>query len=246
MKKSSSFLSDLTVRLSEIMLSIDVTLFVLTMLLSEIMLTLNVAIGLLFYVILITGVLLALHKTESLVNNGKLMTILLILPIIRLIGLFLDIDYFWKTLIVYCALLFLVCFYSFKFKINPGYTKKNLILLPLIVLLGIVMGATGNFLFDFEKTPFLILIPLIAFSEEVLFRGLIQKLIKTEYGGFLSILFTAMLYGILNLSLGFPAVLFIFWVSLFISLFYDITENIFLAIIINMIVQAFIFVLPKL
>ncbi|MEK6820388.1 MAG: hypothetical protein AABX71_01635, partial [Nanoarchaeota archaeon] len=62
---------------------------------------------------------------------------------------------------------------------------------------------------------------------------------------FFSILLTAIIYSIFSLSFGFPAVLFVFIVSLIISLVYNFTENIFLAIAINMLVQAFVFVLPK-
>ncbi len=221
-------------------------LLVLVLLLSELVLKINASMGFLLYIGLITGVLLALHKAESLDNNGKLMVILLILPIIRISEVFLDFSYLWRTLIVYYALLFLACFYCFRFRINPGYTRRNLALLPLVILLGIVLGVLGNFLLDFGKNiGVLALIPAIAFSEEILFRGLIQKLIKTEHSAFFSILLTAIIYSIFSLSFGFPAVLFVFIVSLIISLVYNFTENIFLAIAINMLVQAFVFVLPK-
>jgi len=221
-------------------------LILLFIFLSEIGLKINVTLGFVFYIALITGVLLSLHKVESLDNYGKLAVIFLILPMIRIAEFFMNFDYFWKNLIVYYILLFLVCFYSFKFKINPGYNKKYLVLLPLAILLGISLGFLGNSLFSFEKDiKILILVPVIAYSEEVLFRGLIQNLIKKEYSWVIAVLITAIIYGIFSLSFGFNFLVFIFLVNLIISLIYNFAGNIFLTITINIILQTFLFILPK-
>ena len=217
----------------------------LSMFLSEIILRINETAGFFLYGFLIAGCLISLAKAESLDNYGKLIIVFMILPIIRIAELFIVFEFFWRIFIVYYILLFLVSFYSIKFKINPGYTKEKLYLLPLVILLGVSLGFIGN-LFGFEKYAGLIfLIPLIAYSEEVLFRGLIQNFIEKSYGIFPSIFFTALLYGIFSLSFGFPAVLFLFFTAGIISFIYYFTKNIFLTIAINLILHLFLFVLPK-
>lgn len=220
-------------------------LFSLSLFLSEIILRINQTFGFLLYSFLIAGCLISLAKAESLDNRGKLIIVFMILPIIRIAELFLVFEVFWKTFIVYCILLFLAVFYSIEFKINPGYTTKKLYLLPLVIILSIFLGFIGNSFFSFEKyAGFFFLIPLIAYSEEVLFRGLIQNFIKKNYGIICSILFTAILYGIFSLSYGFPTVLFIFFTALSISCIYHFTENIFLTIAMNIVLQLFLFVFP--
>ena len=216
----------------------------LSVFLSEIILRINETAGFFLYSFLIAGCLISLAKAESLDNYGKLIVVIMILPIIRIVELFIVFEFFWKTFMVYFILLFLVSFYSIKFKINPGYTKKKLFLLPLVIVLGVSLGFLGNLL-GFEKYFGLIfLIPLIAYSEEVLFRGLIQNFIEKSYGVGISIVFTALLYGIFSLSFGFP-VLVIFFISLIISFVYSFTRNIYLTIAMNMIFHLFLFVLPK-
>ncbi len=220
-------------------------LFSLSLFLSEIILRINQTFGFLLYSFLIAGCLISLAKAESLDNPSKLIIVFMILPIIRIAELFIVFEVFWKTFIVYCILLFLVIFYSMEFKINPGYTTKKLYLLPLVIIFSIFLGVIGNSFFSFEKYGlFFFLIPLIAYSEEILFRGLIQNFIKKNYGVVYSILFTAVLYSIFSISSGFPAVLFILFTALIISSIYYFTENIFLTIAMNVVLQLFLFVFP--
>lgn len=217
----------------------------LSVFLSEVILRVNEIAGFFLYSFLIAGCLISLSKAESLNNHAKLIIVFMILPIIRVAELFLVFEFFWRVLIVYLILFFLVTFYSIRFKINPGWTKEKLWLLPLVILVSIFLGYIGNVFFSFEKHPeLLLLIPLIAYSEEVLFRGLIQNYTKKSYGARASVLFTALLYGIFSLGYGFPAVLFIFFIALITSLVYNSTKNIFLVIAMNMIVHLFLF-LPK-
>jgi membrane protease YdiL (CAAX protease family) len=166
----------------------------------------------------------------------------LILPLFRITNLFLTIEFFWKTIVLYNILFFLVLFYCIKFKINPGYKIKGLVLLPLVIVLGIFLGMFGNILFEFEKYfGILFLIPLIAYTEEVLFRGMIQNLVKENYGVLLSILISSLLYGIFTMSFGVLAI-FMFFIGLILSLIYLLTKNIYLTIVINAIIHLFLFV----
>lgn len=217
-------------------------LLCLSIFLSEIILRINEIAGFFIYSFLISGCLLSLSRAESLNNHAKLIIVFMILPIIRIAELFVVFEFFWKVLIIYLILFFLVSFYSIRFKINPGWTKEKLWLLPLVIVFSAILGYVGNVFFNFEGYPeLLLLIPLIAYADEVLFRGLIQNYAKKSYGAVSSILFTALLYGIFSMSYGFPAVLFIFFMALIMGLIYNFTRNIFLTIVMNMVFHVFLF-----
>jgi membrane protease YdiL (CAAX protease family) len=220
-------------------------LFSLCFFLSEILLRISPVGGFISYSVLIAGCLISFAKEEALDERGKLMIVLMIIPIMRIAELFISFDYVWRSFIVYYILLFLVVFYSLKFKINPGYIKKGFGWLPLVVILGVVIGVIGDSLLNLNiKYPeFLFLLPVIAFSEEVLFRGLIQNLVQKSFGTFSSIFFTSLLYGIFSLSLGIGFALFFFAVSLITCIIYHKTKNIYLVVFLNLIVHLFILVL---
>jgi membrane protease YdiL (CAAX protease family) len=216
----------------------------IALLLSEIILSVKPEFAFITYSVLIGGCLIALSNEETLNNSGKLIIFSMILPILRISELFLNFSFIWNTAIIYLILLFLVTFYSFKFKINPGYNSKFLILIPIVIILGITLGVLGNFLFEFEKLPELILIlPILVFSEEVLFRGLIQNFIQKEYSGFTAVVFTSLIYGIFSIGFGFPALWFIFIISLIMSLIYAMTKNIYFTMVFSFIIHLFVFVL---
>lgn len=214
-------------------------LFGMALVLSEITIRVNAVAGFFLYCTLITGCLLALSKAE-LDNEGKLMISLTILPIVRIAQLFITFDEAWKAFFVYYMLFFLVVFYSIRFKINPGYTKKWLGLLPIILIIGVLFGLMGYWLFDAVKYyEFIFLIPVLAFSEEVLFRGIIQNLIREEGKTIASIIFPSILYALFGIGFGWFA-LFLFFASLGIGLIYHYTKNIFLCITISLIMHSFI------
>ncbi|WP_367277968.1 CPBP family glutamic-type intramembrane protease [Flavobacterium sp.] len=163
---------------------------------------------------------------------------------LRIFEIFIPFNFFWRTLIFYYLLFFLANFYLFKFKINPGYTKKFIFLLPLGILFGISTGFLGNYFFEITKNSSLLFIfPIMVFAEELLFRGLIQNLIKKSYGRFLAIIFAALIYGIFCMGFGFKIAVFFFAINFMICLVYDFSENIFLTFVINLIFNLFLFVL---
>ena len=192
---------------------------------------------------MVSGCLFALSKIDELDNRGKLLSIILILPIFRIANLFLIIDVFWKVFILYGVLLFLISYYTIKFKIDPGYNKKGLLFLPLVVILAVLLGIVGNFYFEIEKSFWMLfLLPVICYSEEILFRGMIQKLIGENYGVFSGVLISSLLYGIFSMGLGYLAI-FMFFCGLFISLIYAIFKNIYLTIVFNFVIHFFLFIL---
>jgi len=221
-------------------------LLIFSVFLSEIALSINEIAGFLLYSVLIASVFIAFSRAEEIDNYGKIAVFMLIVPMLRVAEIFIPLSLFWRTVIFYYLLFFLVIFYSFKFRINLSFRRKNLLLLPLVIILAIGLGILGNKLFSLQKTiELLYILPIIAFSEEVLFRGLIQNIIKKEYGWLIAILIPAILYSIFSLSFGIYFGLFIFFVSLIIGLIYNFCRNIFLTIIINMILQIFLFVIPE-
>jgi len=214
----------------------------ISILLSEIILRLNETAGFFLYSFLILGCLITLSKAKSLNDEAKLLIVFIILPILRIAELFVLFPFFLKINIVYIILFFLVTFYSLKFKINPGFSKRNLWMIPLVIIISIILGIIGNAFISFEKYPGLIFsIPLIAYSEGILFWGLIQNYSEKNHGAIASIMFSSFLYSVFSLSLGFPAVLFIFISAFFIGITYNSTKNIFLVITMNFILHLFLF-----
>jgi membrane protease YdiL (CAAX protease family) len=218
-------------------------LICLSFLLSEIILKVDATFGFFCYATLITGCLIALARQEELDIYSKLMVVLLILPMMRIAELFVKFDYVWRSFIIYYVLLFLVLTYSSRFKINPGYTKKGLILLPLVIFFGITLGIIGNGFSD--KYNYLIFVlPIIVFSEELLFRGMIQNLIREGYGNRASMILPALLYAVFSLNFTIPVIFILFIASLASSAIYHYTRNIFLTISLSLTVQFFLFILP--
>jgi membrane protease YdiL (CAAX protease family) len=221
-------------------------LVILSMFLSEMLLLLNPTLGFFIYASLFTGILFVLASSDIDKDLNKILYVFMIFPLIRISQLFLEFDFFWNNLIIYYSLLFLVLFYSFKFKIKIGYTKNNLWLLFLIVPLALSFGLVGNFMLNFEKKYLLFLIiPVIAYSEELLFRGMIENLLEKQYGRLFSIILTSLVYGILMVGLGLYAVLFFFSVSVVSCLIYSYFKNIFLNIAMNFIITLLVFGIPS-
>jgi len=221
-----------------ILMLIFLTLYLIV---SEVFLYIDNTIGFILYSILIAFFLISLSHIESLDDYGKLMIILMIVPILRVTGLFIILSEFWSIILTYCMLLFLAFHYSVRFKLDHGHKKEKLELAPLAVIIGVVLGFIGAFLFDLNlPSNFLYIIPLIAYSEEILFRGMIQNIIKKGYGLHFSILITSLLYGAFSVGYGYLFALFMVFAGIFIGIIYDKTKNIFLATAISIILHYFL------
>jgi len=212
--------------------------------LSETILSINKYIGVLIYSFLILVVLFDLEEYEFLNNNEKLLIFLMIIPIARISELFIEFGFFWKTVMFYFVICFLVIFYTRKFKINPGYTKSKLWFFPISIIIGLLLSYIGSLYFGFEKhIELLFLLPFIVFSEELLFRGLIQNHAKKEFGPLFAVISTSLLFAIFSLSFGFKFSNFMLLANLIICLIYDQTENIWLTIPINLCMNLFLFMI---
>ncbi|MFC1682125.1 type II CAAX prenyl endopeptidase Rce1 family protein [Nanoarchaeota archaeon] len=214
-------------------------LLVISTLLSEIILQLNPTAGFLIYTLLITGCLLALSKTETLNKEAKLIIIFLIFPVIRILNLFLNLEPFWKTFLIYSVFLFLSTFYILKFKLNPGFIKKYIFLLPLTILLGIYFGFLTNLFLNLDK-QIILLIPIIILSEEIFFRGLLQNFAEKNYTIISSILFPAFLYSTLFIY-NLPLAFLFFFINIILCLIYTSTKNLYLTFALNFTLHLTIF-----
>lgn len=210
--------------------------------LTEFSLQLSPILGFLLYAALIGGVLISLAYSDTLTANAKLIISFMIIPMIRIVELFLTFDTFWRTFITYFAFAFLTVFYTIKFESDLGFSKRKINWLPITIILGIGIGLVGSLIFGLEKNrELLYLLPLIAFSEEILFRGLIQREIKQLYNGFDGILVSSLLCFIFTISYGMPLALFFLAASLVSAFFYNKTSNMWLSISINLFVNIFLF-----
>lgn len=219
---------------------------IIAFLLSEIVLSMNRYAGLLIYVAIVGAILIGIEEDyEFLIHSEKLLVCLMIIPIARISEMFISFNFFWKTVIFYLVISFLAILYTKRFKLNPGYTKNKLWFLPVSIIIGICLVYIGSVFFDFGKHfEILFLIPFIVFSEEILFRGMIQNYSNKEYGSLVSIIGTSLLFAVFSLSYGFEFSYFILIANLIMCLIYDRTENIFLTIPINLCINLFLFVMP--
>lgn len=215
---------------------------VLALFIAEIFLLFNEFLGFIMYFALIAIYLLSLSHQKTLNEYSKIIIVFMIIPIVRIIGLFIPLGFFWKVLISYSILLFLAFYYSVRFKLDHGHKKEKLSLLPVALGLGILLGYIGQGFFDYEYYNwFVLMIPLIAYSEEILFRGMMQNLIEKSSGVVMSFLIPAFLYGIFSLVYGFSFGVFMFAVGLILGIFYFNNKNIFLTTLMNLIIHLFIF-----
>jgi membrane protease YdiL (CAAX protease family) len=215
-----------------------------SLLLSEIILKINTTFGFFCYAVLITGCLIALESQERLDVYSKLMIVLLILPMARIAELFIHFNYLWRSVIISFALLFFVLIYSIKLRIKPGFTKKKLGFLPLVLIGGVVLGVLGSGFVSEKYSNFIFILPLIVFAEELFFRGMMQNLTKESYGSKMSIILPSLVYAIFSLNFALPVIIIMFASSLICSIIYHYSKNIFLSVAFSLAVHLFIFALP--
>lgn len=212
--------------------------------LSEILLQMNELVGFVCYTLLISGILLTLMNLEKIDNSAKLIILFMIFPMIRILELFLHLSFYWRITSVYYLFLFLTVFYFIKFKFEFKSKEGGIGLIILSIFLGVLLGFVVNSFFEIQKSFwFLMIIPIIAFSEELFFRGMIQNLMEKSYGVSYGIILTSIFYAIASLGFGLELFFFFLLLSLILSVIYGLTKNIWLTIIINMIVHVFMIVI---
>jgi membrane protease YdiL (CAAX protease family) len=221
-----------------------ILMILIVMFLSEILLHFNKIAGFVCYTFLVTGILLSVINLEKVDSKAKLIIILMIFPMIRILELFLYLPFYWNVTLIYYLFLFLTLFYFIKFKFEFKPKKKSFWFIVLGIVVGVLIGFFGHVFFEVEKSLlFLAIIPIIAFTEEFFFRGMVQELIEKNHGFAYGIILTSIFYAIASLGLGLELLLFFLFFSLILSVIYGITKNIGITMIINAIVHLFIFVL---
>jgi len=224
-----------------------VGIFALFVLLNEIILKYDSNIGAVMYLALMSLALIILSRQDILDKVSQMIIILLVVPLVRIAGLFIDLPYIWKISVGSGILLFLGLYYFYKFDLDIGNFSKHLGILPIVLCMGAVIGIFGNFLFSGSGSLILIaILPLVVFSEEIFFRGLIQNSIEKSCGVFYSLVIPSVIYGALSIYLGVGLAGLFFLVSFLSGIIYFSTKNLFLSVVFNLAVSVFIFVIPSL
>jgi membrane protease YdiL (CAAX protease family) len=200
-------------------------------------------IGFLVYAIFVGVILLLMENEIGHTKEEQALIFLMIIPICRLAELFLNFNVFWNTLIFYILVIGLTMFYAIKFwfRIRKNPFVGNPIYF-LIVLFAAGAGAlVAKYAFHAGFAGIIFLIPIIAYAEEIYFRGSVQRLTNEWFGNF-SILITSFLYAIFGISYGFVFVLIAFFASLVISTLYHFTKNLYVSFVLNMVFHVLLFI----
>ena len=172
----------------------------------------------------------------------NLLLCLTIFPAARLFGFLVpNADNFFRTAFFYYFVFVLSFGCQYWLKINyGGFSFKKIKNVPLMILIGILFGflehwllpSRGfNFKLSFGLASFFIL--FFGYTEEFLFRGLIQRTLKKISSPFYSILFTSLFYSVVHLANGFSHAVFVFFLSLTLSTIFYLKKNIFLTTVLN-------------
>lgn len=212
--------------------------------LSELMLSIDSIATFFLYFVLILFFLFSFSKAGPLNSEGVLASIFLVLPIIRIIQLFLQIDFFWNNLILYLCFLYLAFVCIIKFDIKPGFTNYKGYYIIFSMILGIAFGIFANNVFILTKfTSFIYILPLVVFTEELFFRGVLQNYVESKYGRVIGIIFVSLVYGILSINQGLMQALLLFSFYLIGSIFYTETKNVYVTVGYSLMFHLFYFII---
>ena len=200
--------------------------------------------GFILYIIFLTAVCFILSKNEDLKNFDKFLILLSVIPLIKILQLFISLPSPWSIIISYSILLILSIYYLAWFKI-PLKLKGNYLVLPLVLILGLLLGIMGK--------PFLPILPvltnfsillilIVVLSEEIFFRGLLQETSTPIFGTALSIIIPALFYSLSHISLGIFAFIYFLAFGLISGLIYASTKNLLFSIILGLIANLVLFV----
>jgi membrane protease YdiL (CAAX protease family) len=132
-------------------------------------------------------------------------------------------------------------YYSIKFKIKTRPFIGNPVYFVLVLLLAGAASLVGKQVFHWGFANLILLIPIIAYAEEIFFRGGFQNLTEEWFGSF-SILFTSFIYAAFSISYGFSFVLLAFFGSLIISTLYHFKKNLYISFVLNIVFHVLVFV----
>lgn len=214
-------------------------IIILAVLILELIIKINPLIGALLS---FAGVLIVLgiaSKMDYMLEDKKQIMLLAAgIVAVKTTLLFLPLNYFYKTLFSYLMFSFLAVYYAYE----SAQVNKNLKFKTVLwgVSVAIILAHSGMILAGIEDKWIFFLIPLIAFSEECLFRRLFFEHLEKREGVLFAAIFTSMLYAVFAINLGFFSALFFFSMSLVFSLFYFKTRSLLFTMALNALVHMFL------
>jgi membrane protease YdiL (CAAX protease family) len=212
------------------------------LLISELIFRVNQTYGFVVYAVVIGIVLISMERDTYINKSDVLLIFLMIVPIARISELFIPFNSLWKIFVFYSIVTFLAVYYGNRFLVKSGEMDVGDLSYTLFaVVIGVVLSLCAKFILNMKSPWIIFLIILIAYAEEILFRGEIQNLSEERYGKVYAVLFTSLLYGIFSISYGFPIFLFAFAASLILCLIYRFTKNIYLTFLWNVIFHVLFF-----
>jgi membrane protease YdiL (CAAX protease family) len=214
----------------------------LLIILAEVLVRFNSSFGAFIYFFLISCSVVFLSERNIPREYYNLFIILTIIPLVRVLCLFVDLGYIYRLVVVYFILLFLSIYYSKKFSIPIGFRKENLWFLPFVIIIGGLLGFVGSSFIGFKEGLLFWILPLIAVSEEIYFRGLLQNSIEKTLNVIYSFILPAVLYLVLVFGFGGFGAIFLLGIFVFSSIIYHNTRNIWLCIVLNIVSNYFLFV----
>lgn len=207
---------------------------------AELVLNIFFEFGLLIYVIFIGAVLILMENRFDKGKDEKLLIFLIIVPMCRIPELFLDFNFFWKTLIFYVPVIAITIYYARSLKLSSRPFIGNILIAVGVFFFSGVLALLA-YSFDLKFAGLVFLIPIIAYAEEMLFRGGIQNLTRESYG-VMSIIFTSILYATFSMNYGFIFLLIALGASLVISTIYHFTKNLYLSYGLNIVFHTLLFI----
>lgn len=182
--------------------------------------------------------------------SRNLLVCLSTIPAARLIGFLVpQADTFLRTTLFYYSALILSFGYLFHLRIKKtGHNLKGIENLPLMIMAGVLLGSLEYAILPKEcpnpaislgsAVPFFL---FFGYTEELLFRGLIQNSAAEFTKPLSSVLFTSILYTFVHLNSGLYGVALALLTGLATSIVFQRTRNIFLVTALNTTVNLLVF-----
>ena len=130
-------------------------------------------IGFFIYAVFVGIILIVMENEIQHTKEEKVLIFLAIIPICRLAEIFLNFNFFWNTLVFYLLVISLTVFYAIKFwfRIRKNPFIGNPLYFVIVLLLATSATIVAKYAFKMDFVGLVFLIPIIAYAEEIYFRG---------------------------------------------------------------------------
>jgi hypothetical protein len=241
---------------------LPLAIFILGLLISELIYTfVDLKIGITLYSILLGCLLLFLAFAKLEQNTNHLFTILILMPLTRLVGSAMPVamlNFYSRISLVY-VILFLAAFSIFY--IMPlnfsdlGYRLRGLEYLPGAVILAAFLGFIEFNILKPERLVdsltlltalegFLVTVVFTGFVEELIFRGLLQNTMALRFNITFTLLLSNVIFATMHIVWGQPLeILFVFAVGLLLGIIFWKTKNLILVSFIHGMLNFCLFVI---